>query len=303
MRTPTTFDMFMLVIVAAVWGSSFFAIKVAVSDGLGPITVAAVRTLIAAVVLYGYIRLRGHSLPRDLASWTPLIWIGILSSALPFYLISWGEQSISSGMAAIMMSMGPLFAAVLSHFLVAGDRLTPFKLIGVAVGFSGVLVVIGLDPLQEIGVQFLSQLAVMTASFCYITSGIISTRVREKLPADVMTAGGMIVAAILTVPASLLIESPWTADATPNAVMAVVYLGLVPTAIAFILRMRMIVTVGIGFFSMVSFLIPIFGVLWGALLLGETISTRSILALALILGGIQISRMGRAKQAKTEPAA
>jgi len=311
MRKPTPFDMFMLVVIAAIWGSSFFAIKVAVTGGIGPVTVAAGRTVIAAVVLYIYIRLRGHGLPRGLAAWAPLFWIGLFSSALPFFLISWGEQEISSGLAAILMSMSPLFALILSHFLTAGDRFTLFKLMGVAIGFSGVLVVIGLDPLSELGLKFWSQVAVMGASLCYVTAGIITTRVRDRLPADVMTAGSMIVAAVLTLPASLAFEAPLAATAGGDALLAVIYLGLVPTAIAFMLRMRMIVTVGLTFFAMVGYLIPVFGVFWGAALLGEEVPLKSLAALALILGGIQLSRMGQAREkarakardAETEPAA
>ena len=289
-RAPTTFDMFMLIGIAAIWGSSFFVIKIAVTGGLGPLTVAGGRTLLAALVLLVYIRIRGHTLPRDLQSWIPLAWIGLFSSAIPFFLINWAEQELSSGLTAILMSLSPLFALILSHFLTQGDRFSGFKLAGILLGFSGVLVVIGLDPLSELGIRFWAQLATIIASLCYVISGIVTMRVRD-LPPDVITTGGMIVAAVLTVPAGLMIEQPWINATGGDAILAVVYLGIVPTALAFVLRIRMIVAVGISYFSFVGYLIPVFGVFWGALFLDEAVTGRSLTALALILGGIQLSRL------------
>ena len=166
----------MLIAVAAIWGSAFIGIKIGVTGGIGPITLAAGRVLLAAVVLSLYAMARGHRFPRTLREWRLIFWIGLLSTALPFYLINWAEQEISSGLAAILMAMGPLYALILAHLLTENDRFTPTKLAAVIIGFAGVMIVIGLAPLQHLGVELVAQIAVMGASLCYAASGIIVTR-------------------------------------------------------------------------------------------------------------------------------
>lgn len=298
MRKPTTIHVLTLLAIAAIWGSAFIAIKIGVTSGIGPMTLAAGRITLAAIVLVLYALMRGYAFPKTLAAWRSLLWIGILSIALPFYLISWAEQEISSGVAAILMAMGPLYVLVLAHFLTKDDRFTIGKILAVVFGFAGVMIIIGTKPFGALGIEFVSQLAVMGASLCYATSGILVQRFKS-MPPTMITAGALITSTVIILPLSLIIERPWTFSPEPSAFYAVVYLGLFPTALAYLMRFHLIASVGVTFFSLVGYMVPVFGVLWGALILSEIIPLTSILGLGLILIGIQLSRRGRRESAQS----
>ena len=292
MRKPTGLDVLTLIVIAAIWGSAFFAIKIGVEGGLAPLTLAATRITVAALALLVYAFFRGHALPRNGREWHGIFWVGVLSLALPFFLISWAEQEISSGLAAILMAMGPLYALVLAHFLTENDRFTGTKLLAVALGFAGVLVVIGIDPFRELGLELWAQLAVIAASLCYVSSGVIVARLKNVSP-TVITTGAATISAGLMIPLSLIIDRPWTLAPSADALYAALYLGLFPTALAFLMRFHMIAAVGVSFFALVGYIIPVFGVLWGALFLSEVVPMESLLGLGLILIGIKVGQHGQ----------
>lgn len=280
----------MLLAMSAVWGSSFLAIKVAVG-GVPPLTVAAGRIAVAAAALLFWVRLSGLSLPRGKRNWRLIAVIGLLNTVLPFFLISWAEQHIPSGVAAILMATGPLTALILSHAMTHDDRFTVPKAMGVVVGFAGVVLLVGMDALAGIGADVIGQLAVIGASFCYSISGVLTRRV-EAEQMETVAAGVLLSGACMGVPAAALIEQPWQASGiTPLMVVAVVYLGLMPTALGYALRYRLIGACGYTFVSLAGYLVPGFGVLWGALLLNETVTAQALTALALILAGVGVGRI------------
>ncbi|KKJ78357.1 hypothetical protein WH95_03420 [Kiloniella litopenaei] len=291
MRAPTLWDFLLLTSLAAIWGSAFLAIKITVED-IPPATIAAGRLLVASIVIYAYMRSRSLHLPTDPKFWHQIILISFFSMAAPFAMISWAEQYISSGLTAILMATGPLIALILSHFFSTDDRFTLFKFLGVLVGFAGVLVVLGLDSFSGIGDNFYAQIITMLAAMCYACSGILVRRIKEKSN-TVVTASILISATALILPVSLIFEAPWVAIASSesNSIFALLYLGLIPTALAFILRFYLIREVGVTFASYVGYLVPFFGVLWGALFLGERLPSTTIIGLLLILSGIAVSRM------------
>ncbi|WP_120497026.1 DMT family transporter [Kiloniella sp. EL199] len=299
MRAPTLWDFILLTSLAAIWGSAFLAIKITVED-IPPATIAAGRLLIASIVIYIYMRSRSLNLPRDKSFWRQMILISFFSMAAPFAMISWAEQFISSGLTAILMATGPLIALILSHFFSTDDRFTLFKLLGVLVGFSGVVVVLGLETFSSIGDNFYAQIITMLAAMCYACSGILVRQVKEKSN-TVITASILISATILILPVSLILETPWTAIVTSeaNSILALLYLGLIPTALAFILRFYLIREVGVTFASYVGYLVPFFGVLWGALFLSERLPSTTMIGLFLILSGIAVSRIKLRKSASS----
>lgn len=293
MRTPTILDMVLLTGLAAIWGSAFLVIKIAVHE-IPPATVAASRVLIAAVLIYLYMRSRGLSLPRNGQFWRLISVTGLLSMALPFALISWGEQHIDSGLAAILMATGPLIALVLSHFFSPDDRFTSFKLLGVIVGFAGVMMIIGFDALSGLGDNIPAQLATIGAALCYGGSGILVRKVNEKSN-TVTTAAVLITATLWILPVSLLLDRPWEVlpQSSADALFSLLYLGIVPTAIAFVLRFHIIREVGYSFASFVGYLVPVFGVIWGWIFLDERLPATTMGALVLILAGVATSRLSK----------
>lgn len=293
-RKANFLDVCLLVFCAMLWGSAFMMMKVAVAE-VAPLTVATGRVLIGAVALLSYCLLCGRHFPRDLYTWFLLLVLGLFGNGLPFFLITWSEQVIDSGMAAILMSTGPIFALIFAHIFTTDDKFTWYKLIGMALGFLGVVIVIGVDIFQGLGENLLPQLAAVLAAFCYVVTGVVIRKI-DNMKSDMLVACSLLTISLLMVPMSLLIDQPWELwrgnDApSDKAIAAIVYLGIVPTAFAFYLRAKIMVTVGYTFFSMAGYLVPIFGVIFGAVFLNEIIELQTLIALVLVLCGVAIAQV------------
>jgi len=287
-------DLCLLIFCALLWGSAFMMMKIAVVE-VPPLTVATGRVFVGAIALLGYTLIRGRRFPTDLHTWCLLFTVGILGSGIPFFLITWSEQVIDSGMAAILMSTSPIFALLFAHFFTSDDKFTWYKLIGIVMGFCGVVIVIGVDVFYGLGDNLVPQLATILASFCYVMTGVIIRKIHNVKP-DMLVACSLLMACVLMVPMSLVIDQPWTlwyGGEIPGtgALAAIVYLGIIPTAFAFYLRARIMVTVGYTYFSMVGYLVPVFGVIFGALFLDEVVGIQVLIALSLILCGIGIAQL------------
>ena len=291
MLRVTPIDIALLVLQGAIWGSAFQAAKIAV-DTIAPMSVAASRLALGAAVLMIFAVLRGRRVPRDGRTLKLLALTGLFNCALPFFLISWGVVHIDSTLAVIFMAAGPLLVLLLAHFTSDDERLTPFRVLGFIMGFVGVLVVFGLGALSAVGDQLWAQLAVLAAAMSYAVSGAIARRIKD-VPGDMTTAMVLLFGAAITIPLSLIFDRPWNITASTPSLLAILYLGLMPTALAFLIRFILIPRTGYTFASMVSYLVPVFGVIWGALLLGEAITNEMFVALGLILGGIIVSRIDK----------
>ena len=297
-KTPGLQAYTLLAVQGAVWGSSFQAIKYAL-EGFGPISIAAGRIFIAAFVLLVYALMQGDRLPRSASIWMSFLLIGFFNCALPFFLIPWGEQSLDSGRAAIFMATGPLIAILLAHFTSANEHITGYKAAGFILGFIGVLYVIGFDTFSTGVGDLLPQLAIIVAAASYVISGAMVKQVKGVSSA-MLSAGVLLGGCLITLPASLFFENPLAhSESMPNsAIIALVYLGLIPTGAAFFVRFYLIRMYGYTFVAQVGYLVPIFSVLFGVVLLGETLTTAMVGGLLLILGGIVLSRRGNKAQKK-----
>jgi len=294
MTKPTTSAYLLLFFQGAIWGSSFQAIKFAL-EGYGPISVAAGRIFLAAIIITFYALARGHDFPRNPRTIIFLVIVGFFNCALPFFLISWGEQDLDTGRTAIFMATGPLIALGIAHFSTPDERVTFFKGIGFLMGFIGVLFVIGLETFRGEAMALLPQLAIICAATSYAISGAIAKRI-ENVASSMFTACVLISASLMTVPVSLLVEAPLQvnhSDASQSSLLAILYLGLVPTGLAFLIRFHLLRTAGYTFVSQVGYLVPMFGVLFGAIIFQETITLPAMFGLALILAGIFVSRLTR----------
>jgi drug/metabolite transporter (DMT)-like permease len=290
---PNRADYLLLLLLAAVWGSSFLFIKLAVAT-VPPITVAAGRIAVGATALVLLALARGARWPTNRADWLKLIAMGVVGNIVPFSLINWGETHIDSGIAAILMTTVPLATIVMAHFLATDEPLRPPNILAVLFGMAGVVVLVGPSALGGLGGQVLGQLAVVLAATGYAANGIIARRLSHLSP-NVIGAGALLSAAVLGLPASLAIDQPWQSAPSMTSLAAMIVLGLVNTAGGYLLLFRLIERTGAGFASFNNFLVPLFGVLWGALLLGEAPAAAAYLALAIILAGLAIPRLWPAR--------
>ncbi len=290
LRHATPLDVSKLVFVGALWGASFIFITLALNS-FGPLSIAAWRITIAAVVLLIISRLTGQLLPLQFKDWIKMAQIGVLNSALPFFLIGWGMQYISSAEAALLMASGTFFALILSHFSSTDERFNVYRASGVAIGFAGVFTLVITELLESGTGALKGQLAVMTAGFSYATSSVMSRRIMH-LPS--LSAAGcvMLTASIYMLPIAFVMEEPLPTEADPAAIAAIAQLGLLATALAYVIRLHIIRHNGAIFMSLVGYLIPLFGVIWSWLFLAETLATQTLVALATILLGIAVTRQG-----------
>ena len=287
-------DFSLLIFCAMLWGSAFMMMKVAVAD-VPPLTVATGRVFIGAMALLAYSLIRGRQFPVGYKTWGLLLIIGMMGSGIPFFLITWAEQVIDSGMAAILMSTGPIFSLLFAHIFTTDDKFTWYKLAGMVMGFFGVVIVIGVDIFNGIGDNLLPQLAAMLAALCYVATGI-SIRKVDNMKPDMLVACSLVIACVVMLPLSLAIDQPWTLwqQTQPpglEAISAIVYLGIVPTAFAFFIRAKIVMSVGYTFFSMAGYLVPVFAVIFGALFLNEVIEIQAIIALTMVLCGVGIAQI------------
>ena len=273
-----------LLVLGFIWGASFLFIKVAVVT-IPPFTVAFGRTALAALILYVVLRYRGLKLGSWGHLWGAFLILGLFNGAVPYTLITWAEIHIDSGLAAILNALMPLFTVLLAHFFTQDEKLNWMKVIGILLGFLGILVLIGPAVLKGLGTHVIGQLAVVGAAWCYAMAAICG-RLLKDVPPLVSATGQLIGAALLTLPLSFIIDTPWQLSVTPLSVGALACLSLLGTALAYILYYYLLARIGATNVSLVTYLLPITGVFWGALLLGERLHWSAFLALALILAGI-----------------
>ena len=282
----------LLILLSAIWGSSFFAIKISV-ETLDPVSVASGRLIIAAVVLYIYFTIKKLKFNPDLKTIFIIFGIGLLGNFLPFFLISWSEQFIQSNTTGLLMSVGPIFALILSHFMTQDQKFSYNKLFAILIGLTGVMLILGFGSL--IGLLsnnyflIVPKLTVILAVLGYVISSIFAYNLK-KINIITLTTFVTISAAIISIPFMLFVEFQNPSTISNKSFIALIYLGLFPTAIAFLIRFHLISRAGPVYLSYVSYLIPIFAIFWGFVFLGEKIATNSLVGLFFILIGIYLGQ-------------
>jgi len=291
MRSGAARNWSLLAALVAMWGSAFMFIKLGLAT-VAPATLVAARLALGAATLYIALRVRGLALPPWGRPWLAFAALAIVGNCVPFYLISWGQQFIDSALAGILMAVMPLATLVLAHFFVAGERATPSRALGFAVGFAGIMVVMGPAALAGLGgspARVVAQAAVLAGALCYAANSIIARRV---IAAEFLVAstGVLIVAAALMVPVALVVDRPWEAAPSAGSLAAIAWLGAGPTALATLLYFRLIAAAGPTFMAVVNYLSPVVALMAGAGLLGEAPGPAAVAGLALILLGIAVTR-------------
>lgn len=285
---PGLSDYVLLITLAAIWGGSFMVIKLAI-ETVPPITMTAARVVISAAIFLAIVAITGRRLPGAPHVWGWGFAVALFGLALPFSLIAWGEEKIDSGVAAILMAGMPLATLLLARLTSADEPLTGGKLAGVGFGMVGLVILIGPQKLTSLGEDMVRELAIVLASFSYAVNAVVTKRIAGYDPYAV-SAVIMIAGTLLLVPASLLIDAPWTLNPTPVAWLALILLGVFATAAGSILMLAILRRQGAGFFGQINFLVPLFGVASGVVVLSERLPASAFLALAVILVGIAIAR-------------
>ena len=297
--TATPRDYLLLFGVGLIWSSSFLFIKLAIST-VPPYTLTAARIAVAVLVLTGYLILKRQGLPTDIKSWAIFAILGLFGTALPFTLISWGELYIDSGLTAVLMGTMPVATAMLAHLFIADERFNFGTGLGIMIGFGGLLILIGADALHKLDRAVLAQFAVIIGALSYAVSTTFA-RQFARLPGPVMSTGSTVAALIWVLPMAILLEQPWTLRPDGAAVISVLILGIVATALATLIFYYLIHRVGATTFSQVNYIIPVFGAVWGILFLNEVPGWRLPTALVLVLSGVFIvSRTAKTKAQNIE---
>lgn len=277
---PRQMDLALTILLALIWASAFTAIEVALQT-ISPLAVAAIRLFIGALVLLP-IAVKLHGWPRaDLSIIGLLCVIAALNFMIPFTLIAWAQTYLTASTMALIMGTGPCFALFLSHVVTIDDRLSVKKVAACIAATGAVTLVILSDGDVSLGGSRLAILAGLCASFCYVLAGALARRI-DGLPILSMTAYVLTMAAVLTMPLAAMVALPTIMPPT-STVLAVLYLGLVPTGLAFVLRYGLIRRVGLSRFSLGMSLVPVFGVALGAFVLGESITVSVIAGTVMIL--------------------
>jgi drug/metabolite transporter (DMT)-like permease len=283
----------MVATLGLVWGASFLFIELALT-GVGPFWLTASRILFAGLLTTAIWKMRGGPLYEtdERAGWVPLLAVGVLSSALPFVAISWGQQFVTSGFAGVSMAAVALVVLPLAHFFVPGERLTLRKSLGFLIGFIGVAVLIGPEAFRstEVDGELFGRFACVLGAACYAVSSVVMRRLPPVDPVGLSAVTLLIGAVPVTVLAAIVEGVPPMPSA--EVAMVILTLGLVQTATANLLRVMVIRSAGPVFMSLTNYQVPLWSVLLGVLLLGESVEASLFMAMVLILTGVFLSQRG-----------
>jgi drug/metabolite transporter (DMT)-like permease len=276
---------FILVLLGAIWGASYLFIKIGGAE-IPAFTFVEVRTLVAASVLLGVLYLRKESMPRTRRAWLLLLAMGIFNGVIPYTAITWGETHITSGLAAILTAAMPLFTVIFAHWWTQDEKLTAPKAAGVVLGFIGVVILFAPELQRGIQIEFWGEFAVVVAAASYGLATLIAHKYLGGISHVMASTGQLVSAALLMLPLSLVFDNPFALRPSVPAISSLLILSLLGTAFAYILYYWLIEHTGATRTALVTYLIPITGIVWGALLLSEPIEWEAIVGLALIIAGV-----------------
>tara|TARA_Y100000590_G_scaffold308645_1_gene348463 strand:+ start:2156 stop:3088 length:933 start_codon:yes stop_codon:yes gene_type:complete len=283
-----TNNLFLLILLSSIWGSAFIAIKIAVQT-INPISIVALRLTIASIILLTFFIIKGYKFNFTLKTYMYIFLISLFGNVIPFYLISWSEIFIDSNLAGLLLSIAPIFALISSHFLTSDDKFTLMKFLATIFGFIGIIILLGFDNLKLVFqgdyLLILPKIAVIIAAFGYVISSIFAYNLK-KINTISLTTMVLIFASLMSLPFMLIYEINNFSIPDNKSIIAVIYLGIMPTATAYLLRFYIISKAGPIFLSYVAYLIPIFAIFWGVILLNENINALTMFAMIFIFAGI-----------------
>jgi drug/metabolite transporter (DMT)-like permease len=294
-------DLALLIVLATAWGAAYTFIRLGV-ETIPPITLIAARTMIAGALLLAVLSARGVAMPRAPAVWGAFMVQACLNSVVPFTLIAWAEQTVEAGLAVILNSTTPIFAFLITVAITRHEAVTTRKLLGVVLGLAGTCLIVGTAALGGLGRDLLAQLAVVAASICYACAAIFGRRFHGTDPMAT-AAGSMLCGAALLVPASLVVDRPWTLTPSTTSILALLALSIFSTALAFAIYFRLLHTLGsVGTTAQAYVRVPI-GVAIGVIFLGETLSPTAWIGLVCVVAGVAAMTLPGKRSAAREDVA
>ena len=289
MREARSLDYFLLILLALIWASAFFNIKIA-TYSYGPLTIAFLRIFFGAipvVLLCYYKKIAIEAFSKD---WYWFAAIGIINLVIPFFLIAYGVQKVQSNLAAILMASTPLSATLLAHFFTKNEKINLIKSFGILIGFSGIVYLFS-DNILISENNFTSAILILFGSTFYVIGGLLTLKVSDKKNENV-TASILIWGSLVLFPITAIIEQPWNLSPRMDSTLSLIYLGIFSTGVAWLLRFYILKHNGLVFQAQVAYLIPIFGVILGFLILNEVITSKVIISLLAVIIGIYIVKKG-----------
>ena len=285
MREPKLLDYFLLTILALIWASAFFNIKIA-TYSYGPITIAFLRIFFGTIPVIALCLFKKIKIEAFSKDWYWFASIGMINLVIPFFLIAYGMQKIQSNLAAILMASTPLSATLLAHFFTDNEKINFEKVLGVLIGFSGIVFLFS-DNVLINEKNFFSAILILIGSTFYVVGGLLTLKISNKKNENV-TASILIWATIFLIPITAYVEQPWNLNPSIESTISVIYLWVVATGFAWLLRFRILKNNGLVFQAQVAYLIPIFGVILGYLFLKELITPKVLMALIAVIIGIYL---------------
>ncbi len=286
-RSMAPLDWFFLVLLSMLWGGAFFFNGVAVRE-LPTFTIVFFRVSLGAAALFLIMRMTGRSMPVSKEAWACFMAMGLLNNVIPFSLIVWGQGYIASGLASIFNATTPIFTVIVAHWMTSDEKITSGRMLGMALGFAGVVVIIGSDLLKEIGVDVWAQVACLGASLSYGIAASFGRRFGKMGMSPIATATGQVTASsVILLPLMLAVDRPWNLPVPGLEVVgSLAGIAILSTALAYILFFRILATSGATNVLLVTFLVPVSAVLLGFLVLEEELQTRHFMGMALIGAGL-----------------
>lgn len=281
-------------VLGVIWSASFLWIKIALQE-IGPMTLVALRVTFGLAFAAGAVAFGRVAWPRTPGGWFPFLLLGLTSVAAPFFLITWGELSIDSAVASILNATVPLFTIVIAHLFLGDDRMTPQRVLGLLVGFAGVVVLLSKDLQAGVSSSTLGQAAVIAASFLYAASSVYARRATLHAPGLVRGAGPLVSATAAMWVAAPLLERPLEIPSLPLTWIAILWLGVLGTGLAIILWYYLLHEIGPTRTGMVTYLFPLGGVVLGVVFLDEGLSWQLVAGALLIISGILVVNWKRAR--------
>jgi len=293
MREPKLLDYVLLTILALIWSSAFFNIKIA-TYSYGPVTIAFLRIFFGAIPVIGLCLFKKIKIEAFSKDWYWFAAIGMINLVIPFFLIAYGMQKIQSNLAAILMASTPLSATVLAHFFTKNEKINLIKILGVLIGFSGIVFLFS-DNILINENNFTYALLILFGSTFYVIGGLLTLKISNKKNENV-TASILIWGTIFLIPITAFTEKPWNLNPSIDSTISLIYLGVVATGLAWLLRFRILKNNGLVFQAQVAYLIPIFGIILGYIFLNELITPKVLISVVAVIIGIYLVKKSNSKK-------
>ena len=279
----------LLLVLGTIWGGSFFFNALALRGGLPPLTIVALRVAGGTAFLWAALLVLGFRPPKGLRQWRDLMVLAVINNIVPFTLIIWGQRDIASGVAAILNATVPFFTILVAHQFTRDEPLAANQLAGVAAALGGIACMVGLDAMSGLGRNVIGEFSVLGAALCYGFAGVCGRRLAHHPPL-VTSASQTLLSSAVMLPLALLVDGPAALAAASGAslLVAILGLGLLCTAIAYVLFFEILRTSGAGNVSLVTLIVPVNATLLGTLVLGEPLLLRHIIGIAAVALGLAL---------------